>query len=393
MWLLLQSIYNDMQAARASGINFTADQLAAFSAQFQAADTSRVMSIAGNSAEIHVKGVLTNAPDIFAMWFGGGNTTYPEIISALAEADANPDVAQIVMRFDSGGGSINGMFDAIAAMQTTKKDIKAIVGSVAASAAYGLASQADELVAHNRASMVGSIGIVVDAFVDPDRISITSSNAPDKRPDITTAEGKAVVVTQLDAIAELLDEAVASGRSTTVEKVNADFGQGATLLAGEAVKRGMIDSISKTALQSVKNTNSTTAYGGDQSEATEMDLNKLKADHPGVYAAVVQIGTEQGATQERDRVSAHLTMGSASGDMKTALKAVGDGSAMTASLQAQYMAAGMNSKDIENRQEDNIDANAPDNTNEEDTNEAADVKASADLLAAAMANCGVEAHA
>lgn len=106
-----------MQAARASGINFTADQLAAFNAQFQAADTSRVMSIAGNSAEIHVKGVLTNAPDIFAMWFGGGNTTNPEIISALAEADANPDVEQIVMRFDSGGGSINGMFDAIAAMQ------------------------------------------------------------------------------------------------------------------------------------------------------------------------------------------------------------------------------------------------------------------------------------
>ena len=391
MWLLLQSIYSDMQAARASGIKFTADQLATFNAQFQAADTSRVMSVAGNSAEIHVKGVLTNAPDIFAMWFGGGNTTYPEIISALAEADANPDVDQIVMRFDSGGGSINGMFDAIAAMQTTKKHIKAVVGGVAASAAYGLASQADELVAHNRASMVGSIGVVVDAFVDPDRISITSSNAPDKRPDLTTAEGKAVVVAQLDAIAELLDEAVAEGRSTTVGKVNANFGQGATLLADEAIKRGMIDSISKTALQSVKTTNSTTAIGGDQPEATEMDLNKLKADHPGVYAAAVQIGADQGATQEHDRVSAHLTMGNASGDMKTALKAVEDGSAMTATLQAQYMAAGMNRKDIENRQEDNADTNAADNTNEEDT-ETADVKASADLLAAAMANCGVEAH-
>ncbi len=392
MWLVLQSIYNDMQAARASGINFTADQLAAFNAQFQAADTSRVMSIAGNSAEIHVKGVLTNAPDIFAMWFGGGNTTYPEIISALAEADANPDVEQIVMRFDSGGGSINGMFDAIAAMQTTKKHIKAIVGSVAASAAYGLASQANEIVAHNRASMVGSIGVVVDAYADPDAISITSSNAPDKRPDITTAEGKAVIVAQLDAIAELLDEAVAEGRGTTVEKVNANFGKGGTLLADEAIKRGMIDSVSKTALQSVKSINSTTATGGDQPEATEMDLNKLKADHPGVYAAAVQIGVDQGTTAERDRVAAHLTMGSASGDMKTAIAAATDGSAMTSTIQAQYMAAGMNRNDIQNRQEDNVDAAAADSAAAEDT-ETADAKASADLLATVFANCGVEAHA
>lgn len=373
MWLLLQSVLNDIQDARASGVKFTAEQVATF----EASNGEGIMALAGNSAEIHVKGVLTNTPDMFARWFGGGNTTYPAIIAALAEADANPEVKQIVMRFDSGGGAVNGMFDAIAAMQTTKKPIKAIVGTMAASAAYGLASQADEMVAHNRASAVGSIGVVVDTFVSESRVSITSSNAPDKRPDVTTEKGKATVVAQLDAIAGLLDEAVAEGRNTTVEKVNADFGQGGILLADEALKRGMIDSIST-------NKPATATNGGKPQEQRSMDLQTLKAQHPDVYAAAAQ----EGRTEERDRVGAHLTMGEASGDMKTAIGAVQDGSAMTATLQAKYMAAGMNRSDVQARQDDDADANAGDDANAGE--EEAEANAGANILAAAAESCGVE---
>ncbi len=380
MWLIVQSILQDMQDARTSGVKFTAEQIATFDQEFSAEDTSRLMALAGNSAEIHVKGVLTNTPDMFARWFGGGNTTYPAIIAALAEADANPEVEQIVMRFDSGGGAVNGMFDAIAAMQTTKKPIKAIVGTMAASAAYGLASQADEMVAHNRASAVGSIGVVVDAFVSESRVSITSSNAPDKRPDVTTEKGKATVVAQLDAIADLLDEAVAEGRKTTVKKVNADFGQGGILLADEALKRGMIDSIST-------NKPATAKTGGKPQEQRSMDLQTLKAQHPDVYAAAAQ----EGRTEERDRVGAHLTMGEASGDMKTAIGAVQDGSAMTATLQAKYMAAGMNRSDVQARQDDDAEANAGDDANAGE--EEAEANAGVNILAAAAESCGVELEA
>lgn len=376
MWLLLQSVLNDIRDARASGVKFTADQLTAFDAR----SGDSIMAIAGNSAEIHVNGVLTNTPDIFARFFGGGNTTYPSIIAALAEAEANPDVEQIVMRFDSGGGAVNGMFDAIAAMQTTKKPIKAIVGTMAASAAYGLASQADEIEAHNRASSVGSIGVVVDTFVDESRVSITSTNAPNKRPDLSTELGKATVVAQLDAIAELLDEAVAEGRKTTIKKVNADFGEGGILLADEALKRGMIDSIST-------NKPATATNGGKQQEQRSMDLKTLKAQHPDVYAAAAQ----EGRTEERDRVGAHLTMGEASGDMKTAIGAVQDGSAMTATLQAKYMAAGMNRSDVQARQDDDAEANAGDDANAGE--EEAEANAGVNILAAAAKSCGVELEA
>lgn len=93
---------------------------------------------------------------------------------------------------------------------------------------------------------------------------------------------------------------------------------------------------------------------GNKKKETAMDLSTLKAQHPDVHAAAVQ----EGVNSERDRVSAHLTMGEASGDMKTACSAIKDGSEMTATLQATYMAAGMNRKDTENRDADDATAAA-----------------------------------
>ena len=90
-----------------------------------------------------------------------------------------------------------------------------------------------------------------------------------------------------------------------------------------------------------------------------MNLNELRAQHPDVYEAAVKAGVDQ----ERDRVSAHLTMGEASGDMKTAVDAVKKGDGMTATLQAQYLAAGMNRRDQDSRQEDDTAAAGADGAN------------------------------
>ena len=51
-------------------------------------------------------------------------------------------------------------------------------------------------------------------------------------------------------------------------------------------------------------------------------------------------------------------MGEASGDMKTAIAAAKDGSEMTATLQAQYMAAGMNRADRETHESEGAEAAA-----------------------------------
>lgn len=385
IWFLVAEVRKILEQARASGIHPSAKQQEDYTAMVLAADTSRVMSVAGSNAEIHVKGVLTNAPDWMAAFFGGGNTTYPEIISAVAEAESNPEVEGITMRFDSGGGSVFGMFEAIDAIRAAKKPVKAIIGTMAASAAFALAAATDSREASSRASVLGSVGTAADIRIREDVVSLSSTEAPNKRPDVTTEAGKAIIVEELDTWHALFVESIAEGIGTTVKKVNSDFGRGGTVLAEDALERGMIDSIAPTRLESVKNTKSTTASSGN-SEVQNMDIQELKAKHPATYQAAVDEGKNIGATAERDRVGAHLQMGESCHDMKTALAAVADGSAMTATLTAKYLSAGMNRQDVNNRQDDDTVAAGADAAKGED-----EVEAGADVAALVEQAMGVQA--
>ncbi len=384
MWLLEQSVRRVLSQAQRNCVMPSVEQQAQFEARFDSFNDdgtprNRLLTIVDDKAEIAVKGVLTNSPDFFAMIFGGGNVTYPEIISALAEADKNENVTSITVALDSPGGHFDGLFDVLAAIETVSKPIKTTVSGMAASAAFAIAAKTDSIEAKNKAVRIGSIGVVATIGIDDTEVTITSTDAPKKRPDVTTEEGKAMVREELDAMHEIFVDAIATGRGTTTENVNARFGQGATLLADAALQRGMIDSVKGSPLTIVTSTKSTTASGGYKPEIGNMDLQTLKSQHPAVYAAAMQDGKDL----ERDRVSAHLTMGDASGDMQTAVSAIKDGVEMTATLQATYLAAGMNRKDTANRQADDADASAAGN-NVDDSNASATDDTVVDLVAARL---------
>ena len=374
MWLLENNVRRSIEQAQTAGITPTFEQQQSFEAShitaFNDGGGSRLLTIAGNSAEIAVKGVLTKAPSFLAMIFGGGNTTYPEIISALAEADQDDNVTDATLKIESPGGNFEGLFDVLDAISKFNKPIVAVVSNMCASAAYAIAAQTDNITASNHAALIGSIGVAADFRIDENTVTITSTDAPDKRPDITTEEGKAVVRKQLDAMHDIFVEAIASGRNIMTNQINANFGQGATVLANEALKRGMIDAVAKPSLSNVNRPkHKTTAESGTKPEGKSMDLKELRTSHPDVHSAAVQ----EGVTSERDRVVAHLTMGEASGDMVTAIAAINDGSAMTATLQSKYMAAGMNKADTKARGADDDDAgNAADGAGNDDDGGGAD---------------------
>nr|MCH9712726.1 S49 family peptidase [Pseudomonadota bacterium] len=258
MWLLEQQARLALEAAIAAGAGPNAEQQAQLEASNISAlsdGASRIFKSAGNTAEISVTGVLTNKPDFMAMLFGGGNTTYADIISAIGTAEQDPLIEKIELAIDSPGGEFAGLFDLIEAMEAANKPITAMVSNMAASAAYAIAAASDTIVARNQSARFGSVGIVVDMRLDANKVSITSTNAPNKRPDISTDEGVATVRAELDEVHDLFAASIANGRKTSVDKVNAGFGQGGMFLAEEALKRGMIDSVAKVRLQSVKTTN------------------------------------------------------------------------------------------------------------------------------------------
>ena len=391
MWFLEAGIFRKIAKATTDTISSAIQQQTEYEAAYSAQSDvggPRILSVAGKSAEIAITGVLTQRPSFMAAFFGGGNTTYSEINSALAIADRDDDVEDITLVIDSPGGQIAGLFDTLAAIEAVGKPITAVVQNMAASAAFAIASQADTIVAGNKASILGSIGVVKDFVIDDRVVSVTSSNASNKRPDVTTEEGKAVVREELDAIEEIFIDAIADVRGISSKKVIADFGQGGVFLANEALKRGMIDSIADGPSKPGKHAKSTTARSDADITEAKMDLEELKAKHPALYAAAMAIGATEATAKERDRVSAHLVMGQASGDMKTALAAVEAGSDMTQELQAKYMAAGMNRQDIANRQEDDGAAAPADDA--EDSAVDADATTSDKIMALAFEACGVE---
>lgn len=348
MWFLDKDIVDKIESALRSNFQLDSGVIENITA---ASKLNGKLQRAGKEANIVIDGVLTDKPDWIAAYFGGGNTTYSDIRQALSEANSDETIDSINLRFGwAPGGNVTGLFPAMDAIRDSAKPVTAYVQNGALSAAYGLASQAGTVIASDRSTMLGSVGVAVDAIVfdgDVKEISLSSTEAPKKRPDLLTDEGKAIVVEELDNIHTLFAESIAEGRKTTVDKVNSNFGRGAVVLAGEALKVGMIDSIGVS--QSGNKKSATAAEG--KTEVGFMDLKQLKTDHPAVYEAAVEVGR----AEERDRVTAHIKMAEASGDTETAFRAIADGSRLTDSLLATYSAASMNRRLAVARAEDNVD--------------------------------------
>lgn len=355
LWLLDEAVARQMRAAIQAGSVPTAAQQADYEASIfeadEGRDSPRILSIAGDAATISVAGMLTDRPSLMARWFGGGNATYPEIVEAIQAANSDERVARVQLMVDSVGGTASsGWLAAMEAVRDSEKPVTAYVENVATSAAYGLVTQTERIVARNRMSYVGSVGVAATVVVWDDEVTITSSNAPEKRPDVKTDEGRAMVQKHLDEIHAVFADMVATGRGTTAETVNANYGRGATLLASQALERGMIDAIGDEQPQTQP-----TAASGKQPEAHAMDLEKLKAEHPAVYQAAVQIGEQKGVTAERERVESFMIAGEQSGDMTLAMQSIKDGAEMSGKLLTQFTMAAANRKDLGDRSADEGD--------------------------------------
>ena len=310
----------------------------------------------GSAAHILITGVLTAKPDFFFDMFGGGSSVYGDIVAAVQAADDDDEISEIVLEIDSPGGSTAGFFRTAKAIANTSKPTRAEVTNLAASAAFGLATQADQVIAEDPMTMIGSVGVATSVFVSESRVQITSTEAPDKLPDVTTSEGIAAVRRELDAIHAEFVAVIASGRGVSVAEVNADFGRGALMVAGDALRSGLIDGI-----------DSLSAPGGAESDppssakantkGTAMDLGEFKAKYPELYASVFDSGRTAGIAVERDRVTAHVTAAKAVGKPELAAEHIISGVDFSSqAVQAGYLTAGLNRSESDDRNADDAES-------------------------------------
>ncbi len=307
-------------------------------------------AIVGSVAHIEVAGVLSEKPDFIAWFLGLDGTTYRDIRDAFALADADSAVQSVKLRIGSPGGYVDGLFETLGTIQSFGKPIS-VIASQAASAAYAIAAIAGPITAAGVASEFGSVGVAASYYVDPQVVDIASTEAPNKRPDVTTEEGQAIVRAELDALHELFVEAIASGRRTTVDIVNAEYGRGSVLLAGEALRRGMIDSAPSSLTASAStSSNALAAQNGGETENENMDKKQLKRTNPDLYEEIL----EEGRAEEHDRVIGFLELGKHAKQLgyNAAIQNIRDGSALTPGKTAEFMGLALNQRDIDDRQAD-----------------------------------------
>lgn len=159
-----------------------------------------------------------------------GMLSYDRVERMFASAMDDSEVKELVMEIDSPGGEVAGAFDLADRMTDYRgrKKVTAVASEFAASAAYLIASTADEVVVP-RTGMVGSIGVVA-AHLDYSKamekrgVAVTFVYAGDKKVEGNPYEplspaAKADWQEEIDGIYQMFVQAVARNRGITAEQV------------------------------------------------------------------------------------------------------------------------------------------------------------------------------
>lgn len=199
-----------------------------------------------------IYGVIAHRLDMMSEMSGGVSTD--RVAREFDAQMADPNVVAIVLDIDSPGGSVGGvaeLADRIHAARGTKP-IVAVANTLAASAAYWLAAQADEVVA-TPSALVGSIGVYGVHFdiskamemegVVPTIISAGKYKVEGSELSPLTDEARAAEQSLVDEFYGMFTKAVARGRGVSATAVRGGFGEGRVVPAGQAVSLGMADRV------------------------------------------------------------------------------------------------------------------------------------------------------
>ncbi len=257
----------------------------------------------GRTAVIGVGGPLDQRSSW--LWLG-----YDEILSAFRAAATDPDTDAIALRLDSPGGVCAGCFEAVRQMREMKlasgKPVLAYADEMAYSAAYALASVADEIWLPASGG-VGSIGVIA-AYQDVSkaldnagiRIAVVASGSKktDSHPAVPLTDG-AISRLRSDVmhLADLFFDAVAESR-TDLSKEEIKALQAGTYRGQKAVDAKLADHVgsfeeARAAIEKKAAERRHTNAGARALQETDHMANDSKQAAPAAPAPAV---TDLGAT-------------------------------------------------------------------------------------------------
>ncbi len=187
--------------------------------------------------------------------FGNNNVIAgDDMARAIREATKDKDVKAIVLRVDSGGGSVTAsdqILDAVKKAQAAGKPVIVSMGSVAASGGYYISLSADKIVAEP-GTITGSIGVLTGKIsigntlgligVKGEMVGVGRNALMNSDLQPYTPEQWAAVNTEADTIYDDFTRKVAAGRKLPLAKVQ-DVARGRVWSGTDASSRGLVDKL------------------------------------------------------------------------------------------------------------------------------------------------------
>lgn len=321
--------------------------------------------VSGNTAIISVVGSLVNR----GAWIGSysGMTSYEGFMHQLSAAGKDGAIANVLLDIDSPGGEAIGAFEAGQAVGRLNaiKPVTAFVNGLCCSAAYAIAAHASRIEA-STTSLLGSIGVVMMHVDQSTRLHnmgvkptfiFAGAHKVDGNPfEPLTQSVKADLQAEVDQFYDLFVQHIATGRKGLSSKAVREQ-EARTFIGSDAVERKLADAIGtfETTLTGLQRRTSkprtmkmdddapiytaaqhtalvNAAVNTARNEATQHVTQSLTAEHTTALNAAVATARVEGATAERERISAVLALPEAKGREAAALHLV-----MTSGLNADQI--------------------------------------------------------
>lgn len=251
-WAILPmklALIQQLLTLRAQGHRLTAEEV---QAQIGAARPQSGPTIGGGVAVIPVVGTIMPRADMLMESSGAVSTQ--RLAAAFRAALSNPDVGSIILDVDSPGGQVGGVDELASEIYQARgqKRIVAVANHLAASAAYWIATAADEVIV-SPSGEVGSIGVLamhqdISQALEAEGVKINLLSAGKYKTEGNpfeplSEEARAAIQARIDEYYQAFTGTVARNRGVKRSEVVSGFGEGRVVGAKEAVALGMADRV------------------------------------------------------------------------------------------------------------------------------------------------------
>jgi len=207
-------------------------------------NNANMLEIVKNVAIINVDGAMVKRGDFFSNICG--MTSYAKIQKQIAVAENTEGVDTLLFVVDTPGGDVGGVDNLGEQIFNSKLKTVTLYDNLGASAGIWAFSASKEVYA-TKTSQIGSIGVIFAAQVPADdgsqKITIVSSNAPNKKGDLTDPKYQEKIKGRLNNVESIFFERVSRNTGLTKEQLIQGFNQGDVVPASKAQEVGFLNGI------------------------------------------------------------------------------------------------------------------------------------------------------